>query len=224
MLAVQVSYWALQENKRHNLVTERQQDRNLNLVERDVNTRQFMAQETARHNQATEELGWSNLAETQRHNVANETIAIEGNKIAGYNAESNRMNAITNAAMIPIQQEQAHAATKQAEARERDANTNAINSASQTVRNSANIAQTEESLGIQQYGADTQRLGTEYRYQIDLGNLNLRESELNEKVRMDDHTINYDTAEQKRKNLELTEKTRHEVVQDLIGAIKSLTN
>lgn len=107
MLAVQVQYWDLQERKRHNVVTERQGDRNLNILEAGQ-------KETARHNLVSEELGWANLDETKRHNIVVEGISRDTYYVNAmnadtnrFNAETNRMNAATNAAMVPIAQQNA---------------------------------------------------------------------------------------------------------------------
>lgn len=65
MLAVQVQYWGLKENERHNKVTEAETERHNKVTEH----------ETTRHNIQTEMLGWASLAETTRHNMATESIA-----------------------------------------------------------------------------------------------------------------------------------------------------
>lgn len=80
MTTNQIQYWSLQEQKRHNLATERQTDRNLAENERShmANESLVLMQnlETARHNLAGElEMNRHNVAyenETQRHNLANE--------------------------------------------------------------------------------------------------------------------------------------------------------
>lgn len=60
MLQTQVQYWSLQEQKRHNIVTENQTD--------------FANTEVKRHNLATEGLtDWFNR-ETKRHNMSTESI------------------------------------------------------------------------------------------------------------------------------------------------------
>lgn len=60
MLQTQVQYWSLQEQKRHNIVTENQTD--------------FVNAEVKRHNLATEGLtDWFNR-ESKRHNMASESI------------------------------------------------------------------------------------------------------------------------------------------------------
>lgn len=102
MLAVQVDFWKLQENKRHNVVTEQQNARSLDIQQQDANTREFSAHEQKRHNLVVEEQGWASIHETGRHNQVTEQLQSRSNDIAAYNAESNRMNAMTNAAEIPI--------------------------------------------------------------------------------------------------------------------------
>lgn len=96
MLNTQVQYWALQENKRHNLMTEAQakseldetRRRNLeterqgrvSLEEVSRHNREqesqgwFNARESVRHNKETESVGWSTFQETKRHNKAYESI------------------------------------------------------------------------------------------------------------------------------------------------------
>lgn len=60
MLQTQVQYWSLQEQKRHNIVTENQTD--------------FVNREVKRHNLITEgQTDWFNK-ETQRHNLSTESI------------------------------------------------------------------------------------------------------------------------------------------------------
>lgn len=72
MLATQVSYWNLQEVKRHNLATEEQAKGELAETQRH-NRRAEELQgwsigETSRHNQVAESQAWANLSELQRHN------------------------------------------------------------------------------------------------------------------------------------------------------------
>lgn len=96
MLNTQVQYWALQESKRHNLMTEAQarheldETRRRNLeterqgrVSLDETSRHnreqenqgwFNARESARHNKESESVGWSTLQENTRHNQAYESI------------------------------------------------------------------------------------------------------------------------------------------------------
>jgi len=99
MLAVQVQYWSLQEDKRHNRATEYETNRHNVSVET----------ETHRHNVETELLGNRSLNETIRHNVAtesywnrslNETIRHnrETEAVGWYNAGSQRISA--NAALL----------------------------------------------------------------------------------------------------------------------------
>lgn len=103
MLQTQVQYWSLQEQKRHNIVTENQTD--------------FVNNEVKRHNLTTEGLtDWFNR-ETQRHNLSSESIgrtqasaalqqayaanrqadaAQKQARVAATNAYSNWYNARTN--------------------------------------------------------------------------------------------------------------------------------
>ncbi len=101
MLPAQVSYWTLQENKRHNLATER-------ATEYDNITKRRAQEETARHNLAFERetsrhnvqseylegqhiaLGWSQLSETKRSNIARE--AETGRSNVAKETETNRSN------------------------------------------------------------------------------------------------------------------------------------
>lgn len=76
MLATQVSYWNLQETKRHNIATEAQAKGELAEAQRH-NRRAEELQgwsigETSRHNQAMEQQAWANLSELQRHNKQGE--------------------------------------------------------------------------------------------------------------------------------------------------------
>lgn len=74
----QIEYWNLQENKRHNTVTEAETGRHNVVTEN----------ETQRHNVETEEFNISQLQETQRHNISTEAetnrhnIAAEVNEAA----------------------------------------------------------------------------------------------------------------------------------------------
>lgn len=78
MTTNQIQYWNLQEQKRHNLATESQTDRNLTENERSHRANESLVLmqnlESARHNLAGElETNRHNVAyeqETQRHNVA----------------------------------------------------------------------------------------------------------------------------------------------------------
>lgn len=66
MLPAQVSYWTLQETKRHNLATE-------DIAQKETDIKQFVAKENARHNLAFE-------TETSRHNIIGEQL--QGQQIA----------------------------------------------------------------------------------------------------------------------------------------------
>lgn len=95
MLAVQVQYWNMVENKRHNVATERETKRH-NLATEDLGYKTLT--ETIRHNYAQEDYWNRSLAEQQRHNIVSEAIDY-GNLLVGQkNAESNRLNALANQA------------------------------------------------------------------------------------------------------------------------------
>lgn len=86
----QIEYWNLQENKRHNTVTEAETGRHNVVTE----------SETQRHNVETEEFNISQLQETQRHNLSTEAetnrhnTATETNELAKL-SETNRHNVAT---------------------------------------------------------------------------------------------------------------------------------
>lgn len=94
MLAVQVQYYAAKENKRHNIVVEKETGRH-NRVEEDLGYRNL--NENIRHNRATEDYWNASLDETRRHNTATEQIDYYNAQTNRYNAESNRMNVGVNA-------------------------------------------------------------------------------------------------------------------------------
>lgn len=66
MLSTQVQYWALQETKWHNRATEQQARNEL--------------KETIRSHQATEAIGWANVNESIRHDVAMESETYRSNR------------------------------------------------------------------------------------------------------------------------------------------------
>lgn len=80
MLAVQVQYWTLQENKRHNKVVEDQGQQTIN--------------ESVRHNVQSENIGWGQLGELTRHNKVSEALMHEQNRIASQNAVTNWMSMV----------------------------------------------------------------------------------------------------------------------------------
>lgn len=96
MLAVQVQYWDLQERKRHNVVSEKQNARNLQIAEGELEVHRGQLAESVRSHQAQEQIGWANLEENKRHNVSVEYTNL-------MNADTNRMNAETNRMYVPIQ-------------------------------------------------------------------------------------------------------------------------
>lgn len=79
MLATQVSYWNLQEMKRHNIATEEQAKgelaENQRHNRRTEELQGWSIGETSRHNQAMEQQAWANLSELQRHNKQGEMQA-----------------------------------------------------------------------------------------------------------------------------------------------------
>lgn len=157
MLATQVQYWTLQENKRHNIAmetlgnqqntevirhnmqTERQQDINLAQAQQQIELNRKSINENIRHNKAAENITqWANY-ETKRHNLANEAVArtnaqasLRQAQAAEKNADTNRLNAYTN--------------QRNAAANEMNARTSRLNS--QTQSKLASIAD---------YNAQTQR-------------------------------------------------------------------
>lgn len=102
MLAVQVDFWKLQEQKRHNAVTEKQTDTSLQIQQGQLDLGWANLSEVQRHNQATESLGVATLAETITHNRQTESLQSEANQIGWFNADTNRMNADTNRAHLAV--------------------------------------------------------------------------------------------------------------------------
>lgn len=107
MLAVQVQYWTMRENKRHNLVAEAQNKRNLEIMQYNADTNRMNATENIRHNQAvehetnrhnivSENQGWAVISETNRHNLVMESQGWANIDVATRNAASNELNAQTN--------------------------------------------------------------------------------------------------------------------------------
>jgi hypothetical protein len=107
MLAVQVQYWTMQENKRHNLVAEAQNRRNLEIQQYNADTNRMNATENIRHNKAvetetnrhnvvSENQGWAVITETNRHNLVMESQGWANIDVATRNAASNELNAQTN--------------------------------------------------------------------------------------------------------------------------------
>lgn len=71
MTNIQIAYWNMKENRRHNYASEVETNRH-NVRTEGQQDRALT--ETNRHNIATEALGVRNLAETQRHNIASENL------------------------------------------------------------------------------------------------------------------------------------------------------
>lgn len=93
MLATQVQYWGIQETKRHNLVSERQTDKQLAEQQRHntetEHVQWFNARESQRHNQEAETISWFTARESQRHNKQQEAISWFGAR------ENQRHNLVT---------------------------------------------------------------------------------------------------------------------------------
>lgn len=121
MLATQVQYWNMRENARHNLamenlssqqltetvrhnvIGEKQANRQLNIQQQSVTNSLRALTETSRHNRASENLSWFNSYEAKRHNLAAERNQAMANRVAylnynvqRQNAETQRLNANTN--------------------------------------------------------------------------------------------------------------------------------
>lgn len=90
MLAVQVQYWSLKENERHNKVTEAETTRHNKETE---SLGWASLDEQIRHNTATESIMQGQLAETTRHNIVTEDLGYINAKINQQNADSNRISA-----------------------------------------------------------------------------------------------------------------------------------
>lgn len=113
MLATQVQYWNLRElsrhnqategiaqqqnneSIRHNLMSEKFTNRQLNL-QQEANTNNFRAiTENIRHNKASEGISWFNSFETKRHNLAGERNTAQQNYVNYLNAQAQLRNAET---------------------------------------------------------------------------------------------------------------------------------
>lgn len=107
MLATQVSYWGIQENKRHNQAMERQAVKELGETTRhnlaseqeltrhntrteDETVRHNMAweAENQRHNLQSESISWGQLEESKRHNKAQESIGRVDNLVDYWRASN----------------------------------------------------------------------------------------------------------------------------------------
>lgn len=117
MLATQVSYWANQEVKRHNLATEAEVTRHNKSTE-DLGYKTL--DEQVRHNTQQETYWFQSLEETKRHNLAQEQLGWENLDVSWANVDVARQNAQSNAL-------QAQAALTQADAAQQNARTNRIN-------------------------------------------------------------------------------------------------
>lgn len=111
MLQTQVAYWTLQENKRHNLVTEQQGKTDLNrraqelkqtikFQTAEVNYWKGQLKELTRHNKMTEKLSKGELKTKQNQAKASlmqAVASLQQSQAALENVEINRQNAETNA-------------------------------------------------------------------------------------------------------------------------------
>lgn len=117
MLSVQVDYWKLQEDKRHNMAMEQWNNANLSETERhnraSENYNYDVLSENKRHNLATEQYYTANLDEMKRHNISEEGIK-------WYTAETSRRE-------LPFKQMQAEAARDSSSAKLQDSSTNYFN-------------------------------------------------------------------------------------------------
>lgn len=134
MLQTQVAWWTLQENKRHNVITEEQTNRDLSRREKElINTINFNAKQVEY---------WQNqLAELSRHNRVTEKLSAKELKIKKQQAK---------AAL-----QQAKAALSQAGAAWENARVNAYNAATQrseadsrNVLRSSQTASTKQDVGL----------------------------------------------------------------------------
>lgn len=134
MLSVQVEYWKLMENTRHNLATEQWNNASLD--------------ETTRHNIATENYNYDVLSENKRHNIATEaynTAQLEEMKthnratedISWYNAKTTREYE------IPIKAVSAQAAASQAATAAKNATTNWFNAETNFANTKLKAAETQ---------------------------------------------------------------------------------
>lgn len=158
MLATQVQYWTLQENKRHNIMSEqlgsqqntemirhnlkaeRQQDTSLQQEAQRISISRDTLKENIRHNKANESITkWLN-SETQRHNLATEAVGRTNALASLQQAQAARKNA-------EINQQNAYTMQRNASINMLNAQTNRLNS--QTQSKLADIAD---------YNAYTQRL------------------------------------------------------------------
>jgi hypothetical protein len=106
MLQTTVAYLSLLENKRHNVVSEKQTNEQIAVAKGELEVHRGQLAETQRHNVQTESLGWASLQETVRHNTVTEGInqydaqtRRQQLDINWYQAETNRYAAEQNAAI-----------------------------------------------------------------------------------------------------------------------------
>lgn len=107
MLTTQVQYWTLMETKRHNLQSEDLGNRTL---QENIRHNTVTENETNRHNVATENYYTNSLLETVRHNLVTEgqgQSKIEIDRMNAFtnqrNAATNEMNAATNRMAVGVQ-------------------------------------------------------------------------------------------------------------------------
>jgi len=102
MLQTQINYWSYLETVRHDVETEKEATRSNKAKEAELNRHQVVVEiETERHNRAMEDYNFQSLAETIRSNKERERLTAqeiqnnfilgqESNRIATYNAQTNR--------------------------------------------------------------------------------------------------------------------------------------
>lgn len=78
MTANQINYWRYREELRHNQAAEGENVRHNKVSEQtakaQINLGYSQLHETSRHNIAGEQVSWANLSEGRRHNIATETL------------------------------------------------------------------------------------------------------------------------------------------------------
>lgn len=192
MLATQVQYWQLQENIMHNRNTEAETQRTnkenesiswFNARENQRHNKEsesiswFNAYENQRHNYATEslgqqqlKLGYAQLGEQTRHNRETEYVAMKNANVNLMNAQTNRMNAYTQARQVEYTYSLGLEANRISQ---QNADTNVRNA----ITNERNAATRE-------FEAQTSRYAAEAKAGVDLFNAATRANELeNQKQR-----------------------------------------
>lgn len=139
MTTNQINYWNLQENKRHNVVTEGETNRHNVATETETNRHNLATEavdlgklnESIRHNQRTEQISAATLAETNRHNVVSEG---EANR---HNVQTERLDSVDlNIKQDQLGETQRH--NQQTESVDKmNAHTSAVVGQSERLRNDA---------------------------------------------------------------------------------------